>query len=93
MWVRIDEITFAADRADDVIAHVRNTAVASHQGEGFLGFRLLVDRAQGSALDVSYWDNRDDAALNDSGPVTDPPTGAETVVVRSNLYELAIDAA
>ena len=56
MWVRIDEITFAADRADDVIAHTRNNAVASHQGESFLGFRLLVDRAQGSALNVSYWD-------------------------------------
>jgi hypothetical protein len=93
VWVRIDEITFAADRADDVIAHTRNNAVASHQGESFLGFRLLVDRAQGSALNVSYWDNRDDAALNDPGPITDPPTGAETVLVRSNLYELAIDAA
>ena len=93
MWVRIDEISFAADRADDVIAHTRNNAVATHQGESFLGFRLLVDRAQGSALNVSYWENHDDAALDDSGPVTDPPTGAETVVVRSNLYELAIDAA
>ena len=93
MWVRIDEISFAADRADDVIAHTRNNAVASHQGESFLGFRLLVDRAQGRALNVSYWENHDDAALNDSGPVTDPPAGAETVVVRSNLYEMSIDAA
>ena len=93
MWVRIDEIAFAADRAEEVIDHVRNTAVTKHDGEGFRGFRLLVDRAQGSALNVSYWENHDDAALNDSGPVTDPPTGAETVVVRSNLYELAIDAA
>ena len=93
MWVRIDEISFPADRADDVIAHKRNNAVATHQGESYLGFRLLVDRAQGSALKVSYWENHADAALNDSGPGTDPPTGAETVVVRSNLYELAIDAA
>ena len=93
MWVRIDEISFAADRADDVIAHTRNNAVASHQGESFLGFRLLVDRAHGRALNVSYWDDLGDATLDDSGPVTDPSAGAETTVVRTNLYEMSIDAA
>ena len=93
MWVRIDEISFAADRADDVIAHTRNNAVATHQGESYLGFRLLVDRAHGRALNVSYWDDLGDATLDDSGPVTDPSAGAETTVVRTNLYELSIDAA
>ena len=93
MWVRIDEISFAADRADDVIAHTRNNAVATHQGESFLGFRLLVDRAHGRALNVSYWDDLGDATLDDSGPITDSPAGAETTVVRTNLYEMSIDAA
>ena len=69
MWVRIDEISFAADRADDVIAHTRNNAVATHQGESFLGFRLLVDRPHGRALNVSYWDDLDEATRNKSGPV------------------------
>jgi len=93
VWVRIDEISFAADRADDVIAHTRNNAVATHQGESFLGFRLLVDRAHGRALNVSYWDDLDDATVDDSGPVTDAAAGAETTVLRTNLYELSIDAA
>ena len=93
MWVRIDEISFAPDRADDVIAHTRNNAVATHQGESFLGFRLLVDRPHGRALNVSYWDDLDEATRNESGPVTDLAAGAETTVVRSNLYELSIDAA
>ncbi len=93
MWVRIDEFSFAVDRADDVIAHTRNNAVATHQGESFRGFRLLVDRPHGRALDVSYWDDLDEASRNESGPVTEPATGAETTVVRSNLYELSIDAA
>ena len=69
MWVRIDEISFAADRADDVIAHTRNNAVATHQGESFLGFRLLVDRAHGRALNASYWDDLDDATVDDGGQV------------------------
>ncbi len=93
MWVRIDEISFAVDHADDVIAHTRDNAVAMHQGESFVGFRLLVDRPHGRALKVSYWDNLDEATRNDSGPVTDRAIGAETTVVRTNLYELSIDAA
>ncbi len=93
MWVRIDEVSFAVDRADDVIAHTRNNAVATHHGESFRGFRLLVDRTHGRALNVSYWDELGEATCNDSGPVTDPAAGAETTVVRSNLYELSIDAA
>lgn len=40
MWVRIDEITFAAASTDAVIGHVRDTAVMKHSGPGFRGFRL-----------------------------------------------------
>ena len=92
MWVRIDEIAFAAERADEVIDHVRNTAVTMHDGEGFRGFRLLVDQAGGRALDVSYWDTRSGAAATRRGPTTDPPEAGRTTVIRSNIYELCIDA-
>lgn len=92
MWVRIDEISFAVDRAEEVIAHTRNNAVTTHQGESFLGFRLLVDRAAGRALNVSYWDDRDEAVLDESGPVTAPSPGAHTAVLRSTVYEMSIDA-
>jgi hypothetical protein len=34
MWVRIDEISFAADRAEDEINHVRNNAVHSTSRTG-----------------------------------------------------------
>lgn len=93
MWVRIDELHFAAERTQDVIDHARNNAVVSHNGAGFIGFRLLVDREHGRALDVSYW--TDLAAAHDDapGPVTAAADGAETVVVATNIYELAIDAA
>ncbi len=92
MWVRIDEITYAADSADQVIDHVRNTAITRHGGPGFRGFRLLVDRAGGHALDVSYWDSREGARGGQADPATDPPGAAATTMVRSNVYELSIDA-
>ena len=92
MWVRIDEIAFAAERADEVIGRVRNTAVSMHDGEGFRGFRLLVDKTGGRALDVSYWDNRSGAAACHGVPTTDVTEAARTTVIRSNIYELSIDA-
>lgn len=92
MWVRIDEITFAADRAEDVIEHVRNNAVVAHNGDTFIGFRLLVDRGNGRALNVSYWDDESGALADRPGVLTAPRAGAETTVVRTNCYELSIDA-
>jgi len=88
MWVRIDELSFAAARTDHVIDHIRNTAVSKHDGEGFRGFRLLVDRTNGHALDVSYWDT---STAADRGGDT-PDASGMTRVVRSNVYELCIDS-
>ncbi len=88
MWVRIDEIVFATAQADDVIDHVRNTAVSKHDGEGFRGFRLLVDRTGGHALDVSYWET--EAAATNGGDDEEAAGMAQTV--RSNVYELSIDS-
>jgi len=92
MWVRIDEIAFAADRADEVIDHVRNTAVTKHDGEGFRGFRLLVDRTNGRALDVSYWDTPVGARDGQAAVATGPTGAATTSLVRSEVYEMCIDA-
>ena len=91
MWVRIQEVSFPAERADQVIAHVRNTSVSRNDGHGFRGFRLLVDRPNGRALEVSYWETEDDATAGRSASEsteTDLPGG---VLERSTFYELAID--
>ena len=93
MWARVDEITFDAARADDVVDHLRNNAVTVHEGPSFLGFRLLLDAANGGALNVSYWNDYDEAVQDVSGVMSEPLPGAETVIVRTTVYELAIDAA
>ena len=92
MWVRIREISFPTDRIDDVIDRVRNTSVARFDGESHRGFRLLVDRPNGRALEVSYWEEEADARAGDGrGAVSvDVPGGT---VERTDCYELAIDAA
>ena len=88
MWVRIDELVFESACTEAVVDRVRNTAVSKHDGEGFRGFRLLVDAGSGHALDVSYWDTEVAALM--SG--VDPDPTAMTQVVRSNVYEMRIDS-
>ena len=92
MWVRIDEIAFAAERVDEVTDHVRNTAVTRHDGDGFRGFRLLVDAPAGRALDVSYWDSQESALAGEADHSADPTVAASLASVRSNVYEMRIDA-
>ena len=92
MWVRIDEITFAAASTDAVIGHVRDTAVMKHSGPGFRGFRLLVDRVNGHALDVSYWDSQNGARGGGPDAAADPTGAAATTLIRSTVYEMSIDA-
>jgi hypothetical protein len=107
MWVRIREISFPVDQTDRVIAHVRDTTVARYPGEAYRGSRLLVDRPNGAALEVSYWQSeqgaRDDGAplggVIGLGPASDQqawpidPTGVPGgSVVRTRYYELGIDA-
>lgn len=87
MWVRIQEVSFPAERGNEVIDHVRNTVVSRHQGDSFRGFRLLVDRPNGRALEVSYWETEADAAQ--AANASDVP-GA--TLERCDHYELAIDA-
>ena len=87
MWVRIQEVSFSANRSDEVVERFRETAVARHGGDGYLGFRLLLDREDGRALEVSYWETEADAAQ--AANASDVP-GA--TLERCNHYELAIDA-
>jgi heme-degrading monooxygenase HmoA len=91
MWVRIREVSFPVTRADEVIAHVRNTSVSRNDGAGFRGFRLLIDRPNGRSLEVSYWETEVDAragSLRSGSNETDLPGG---VLERCDFYELAID--
>ena len=92
MWVRIDEITFSPDRCDAVIDNFRDTAVIRHDGDGFRGFRLLVDRVNGRALDVSYWETHGGALAGQTDAAVDPLGAPATAKIRSNVYELSIDA-
>ena len=90
MWVRIDEISFPPERSEEVVDQVRNTAVTRHDGDGFRGFRLLVDQPHGRALDVSYWDSADGAEHGGAGLKAGRTVITE--LIRSCVYEMRIDS-
>lgn len=61
-----------------------------HDGEGFRGFRLLVDQPHGRALDVSYWDSALGAEHGGAG--AEPDLAVATDLMRSCIYEMRIDS-
>ena len=93
MWVRIDEVSFPPAQAGAVARRVRDTAAMRFGGDGFRGFRLLVDGPNGRALEVSYWDSEDAA----SGAGAREPAAAGhpsyVTLLRTERYELAVDSA
>jgi heme-degrading monooxygenase HmoA len=93
MWVRIQEVSFPVDRTDEIVARFRETAVARHGGDGYLGFRLLLDGADGRALEVSYWATEAALRAVDASGVVSATDPSLAVTKQTNYYELAIDAA
>jgi hypothetical protein len=92
MWVRIQQLSFDPARADAVIRHLRDTAVSRYEGDGFRGFRLLLDRANGSALDVSYWEGSTGARSDPAPGSADRMRAIGATAGVTNYYEVAIDA-
>jgi hypothetical protein len=92
MWVRIQELSFAPEVADALVRQLRDTMVSRYQGGGHRGSRLLLNRTNGKALDVSYWNDaagaHSDLAPGSSGAIQ--ALGA--TLGATDSYELAIDA-
>jgi hypothetical protein len=92
MWVHILGIRFDARQTDAVVDHIRDTAMARYKDHGYRGFRLLLDRPNGTALEVSYWASLAAARSAVALELADSAPPVPLEVVRTECYELAIDA-
>lgn len=93
MWVRIQELSFPAARSDELVARFRETAVARLGGAVYLGFRLLLERDHGRALEVSYWETEAAVRAVDAAGVIDAIDDPGVATGSTRCYELSIDAA
>ena len=60
MHARMGRVDFQADRADEVVSHVRDTVVSRYEeADGFKGFTLLLDRSNGEGVGISFWESED----------------------------------
>jgi hypothetical protein len=92
MWVRIQEIRFDVQQTDTIVDHIRDTAMARYSGHDYRGFRLLLDRPKGTALEVSYWASLEAAQSAVVIGLTESADPLVIEVLRTDHYELAIDA-
>ena len=92
MWVRIQELSFDPQHAESVVQYMRDNAVSRYDGDGHRGFRLLLDRTGGKALDVSYWEGSTGAHSDIAAGSAEAMDAIGATAGVTNYYELAIDA-
>lgn len=67
MHARIGRITFSQENADQVTSHIRDNVVPNYEGtDGFKGFTLLLDTANGEAVGISFWESEDAMRASDA---------------------------
>lgn len=67
MHARIGRVTFLPDKADEVIDEVKEAIVPKFEAsEGYKGYTLLIDRATGSGIGISFWESEDAMLATDS---------------------------
>jgi hypothetical protein len=95
MHARAGRVSFSPERVDDMLSYARDTIVPKYeQSEGFKGFTLLVDRASGRGIGISFWES--EAAMTATDGLGDEArqgaaqagSGSDEGVER---YEVAID--
>ena len=60
MNARMGRITFTVDKVDEVVGHVESDIVPLYEkSEGFKGFTLLLDRASGQGIGISFWETEE----------------------------------
>jgi heme-degrading monooxygenase HmoA len=67
MHARAGRVSFSADKADELVSHVRETIVPKYESsEGFKGFTLLLDRSGGQGIGISFWESEESMQATDS---------------------------
>ena len=92
MWVRIQEVSFPVEHTDRVVDHIRDTAMSRYNGDNYRGFRLLLDRPNSTALEVSYWASLEAAQSAEVLSLIESAHALDVRILRTDHYELAVDA-
>src|SRR5205085_9637451 len=66
MHARTGRISFSPDKADELVAHARDTVVPTYENtDCFKGFTLLLDRSSGEGLGISLWESEEAMGATD----------------------------
>ncbi len=59
MHARTGRVSFSPEKADEVISRVRGIVAQYQDQAGFERFTLLIDRAKGEGIGISFWESED----------------------------------
>jgi heme-degrading monooxygenase HmoA len=65
MYARTGSVSVPPEGVDDAARAMRELLPMYHDLAGYRGFTILVDRAAGTVMGISYWDALDDMKASD----------------------------
>ena len=95
MFARIQTVHQPAEKLNEMTKFAREQLPSSHKLQGFRGFYFLIDRENGKALMISFWETWEDVQqLEASNASLRERTAAATGVESppSELFEVALQA-
>ena len=93
MFARLQTFHQPAEKLDALATLVREQLAMTPQPAGFKGFHYLIDRDNGKALLISFWENEEDVRrLEASNNATRKHVKAETGVEPpiAEIFEVAL---
>lgn len=95
MFARLQTFHQSAEKLDELADVVREQIAVTPQPPGFRGFNFLVDRENGKALLISFWESEEDVRrLEANNAAMREHVKAETGVESpmAEIFEVALQA-
>lgn len=95
MYARVNTFLGSPARFEEGIADARDNAVPAMQKiDGFQGLMVLLDRASGRSIGITFWDSEDELRASEQAAARvrhDHAVRSEDIVLSVERYEIALD--
>lgn len=95
MYARVNTFLGSPARFEEAIADARDNAVPAMQKiDGFQGLMVLLDRASGRSIGITFWDSEEELRASEQAAALvrhDYAARSEDIVLSVERYEIALD--
>lgn len=94
MFARVQTVHQPVETLDEIMKVAREQLPAAHELPGFRGFYYLIDRDNGKAMVISFWETEEDLRQVEANAASRERTAAEAGIESppSEIFEVTLQA-